>query len=295
MAESGAIVFPNGAFWPYRLITHIWAQLLDQHRSRLSIETNTPVTNITYDRNANPSHPYVVHTPRGQVRASKVIHATNGHAGHLLPELRGKIYPLRGTMSTQKTTPEFGNRGAEVSWSVVGGSSYDKHTQVVELGLYYSNQNPRTGDIFIGGEKVQATELLVSDDTEVSAVGKRNISSVLPRFHTKGWSGGETPQIIQVWSGIMGFTADCLPLVGRLPREFTGRAEEEEGGEWIVAGFNGYGMPLCWSCGEAVARKLLGMEVDFLPDVFATSPERLGDPVRMSASAGLKIVLGGNV
>jgi glycine/D-amino acid oxidase-like deaminating enzyme len=286
------MVFPNGAFWPYRLITRVWGQLLDQYSSRLSVETKTPVKEITYDKDAGGEYPYALHTPRGIVRAKKVIHATNGYTGHLLPELRGKIYPLRGTMSTQKSTPEFGNRGHEVAWSAAGGGSYDAETQVMDVGLLYSNQNPRTGDIFIGGEKAKINELLVSDDTQIGAPCVENLSTVLPRLFPKGWKDGEKPEVKQIWSGIMGFTADRLPIIGTLPQEYTKRGEE--GGEWIAAGFNGYGMPLCWSSGEAVAKMLLGIEVEFLPDVFAASSERLGDGERMSPSAALELFFSGN-
>lgn len=257
------------------------------------METKTPVTEITYDKDADSQYPYIVHTPRGNVHAKKVIHATNGFTGHLLPELRGKIYPLRGTMSTQKSTPEFGNRGHEVSWSVTGGGGYDPTTQIMDVGLLYSNQNPRTGDIFIGGEKAKINEILVSDDTQIGAPCVENLSSVLPRVFTKGWKDDEKPEVKQIWSGIMGFTADRLPIIGSLPQKYTKRGEE--GGEWIAAGFNGYGMPLCWSSGEAVAKMLLGIDVtDFLPEAFVASCERLDDTKRMSPSAALELFFSGN-
>ncbi|KAL3953403.1 hypothetical protein ACCO45_013346 [Purpureocillium lilacinum] len=278
VAKAGAIVFPNGAFWPYRLITRVWAQLYEQHRSRLSIDTNTPVTAVTHD----PSH-----------ATHPVVHATNGYTGHLLPALRGRIFPLRGTMSTQVAPPEFGRRGHEVSWSMVNSGVFDAATDVLEVGLYYSNQNPNTGDIFIGGEKVKLNELLVSDDTEVRAPCRDNIANVLPRYHTRGWADGQAPEVKKVWSGIMGFTADRLPLIGRLPQSTTRRGGD---GEWIAAGFNGFGMPLCWSSGEAVARLMLGDDDvnEFLPDVFLATEARLEDEARMATRTALELLLSGH-
>lgn len=287
------MVAPAGAFWPYRLITRLWARLYTQHRPRLSIETNTPVTEIGYDPDTDRAHPYVLHTPRGLVRASRIIHATNGYSGHLLPELRGKIYPFRGTMSTQKAPPEFGRHGHERSWGVVSSGHYDSKTGLLEAGLYYGNQNPKTGDIFFGGEKVAINEMLVSDDSLVPGSSLQNISTVLPRYFLKGWEHGEKPEVKKVWSGIMGFTVDRLPLVGSLPVSVTKRGEEH--GEWIAAGFNGYGMPLCWSCGEAVAKMLLGHDVgDFLPRVFLTTEDRLQDAQRMSPLRPLEMWFGGD-
>lgn len=285
-AVAGSLVYPNGAFWPYRLITGLWAQLYEQHRSRLSIETKTPVTEITYDAGSNNKYPYILSTPRGAVRAAKVIHATNGYTGHLLPELRGKIYPLRGTMSTQKSTPEFGQHGRDLSWSIQGGGSYDATTQIAVAGLYYANQNPNTGDIFIGGEKANIAELFVSDDTVVGAPAAENLETILPRIFAKGWGENQKPEVHKIWSGIMGFTADHLPLVGQLPQSYTRRGVD--GGEWVAAGFNGYGMPLCWSCGEAIAKMLLGKDVsDFLPEAFLATSDRLDDSQRMDSSGML--------
>ncbi|RMD41747.1 hypothetical protein DV735_g3360, partial [Chaetothyriales sp. CBS 134920] len=274
----GAILVPNGAFWPYRLITLIWSQLYNQFKPRLAIETHTPVTAISYDAETSPTHPYILTTARGVVRAAKVIHATNGYTGHLLPKLRGKIFPLRGTMSTQKAPAEFGRFGSE------RGCAF-------EFGLYYMNQNAKTGDIFIGGEKVLPDELFVSDDTQISAVSRDNLSTVLPKFFDQGWKeeAGESPEVRQIWSGIMGFTPDHLPLVGKLPLSVTERGDGDGDGEWIAAGFNGYGMPQCWSCGEAVAKMLLGIDVSsFLPEAYRVTEERLADEHHMSPeTAGL--------
>lgn len=295
MRGVGAILFNNGAFWPYRLITGIWAQLLEQYQSRLLLETNTPVTQITYDPATSPKHPYVLQTPRGSVRASEIIHATNGYAGHLLPELRGKIFPVRGTMSTQKAPEDFGLHGNKLSWSVVHSGKFDETSQLMDVGLYYANQNPISGDIFIGGEEAKVNELIASDDSEVRPPCRQNISTVLPRYFTKGWKDGQRPEVRQVWSGIMGFTADRLPLVGALPESITRRGKGKGGGEWLAAGFNGYGMPLCWSCGEAVAKMLLGIDVgDFLPDVFLATEERLNDVERMSTATALQMLFGGH-
>ncbi|RMZ82504.1 hypothetical protein DV737_g1992, partial [Chaetothyriales sp. CBS 132003] len=288
---GGAIIAPNGAFWPYRLITLLWSQLYDKYRSRLAIETHTPVTAIAYEAKTNPEHPYILTTPRGVVRATKIIHATNGYTGHLLPKLRGKIFPLRGTMSTQKAPAEFGRVGAERGWGFHHTPRFDEQTGTYETGLYYANQNPKTGDIFIGGEKVRADEIFVSDDTTLSAISQENLSTVLPKFFDKGWKEGEQPEVRQIWSGIMGFTADHLPLVGKLPLSMTERGED--GGEWIAAGFNGYGMPQCWSSGEAVAKMLLGVDVSsFLPEVYEATEERLTDEQRMSPEAAVRVLLG---
>ncbi|ETN38792.1 uncharacterized protein HMPREF1541_06830 [Cyphellophora europaea CBS 101466] len=284
---SGAVLFDCGAFWPYRLITRIWAQLLMSHPNQLTIETTTPVTSITHDGSTS-AYPYTLSTPRGSVKAAHVIHATNGYTGHLLPSLRGKLHPLRGTMSTQVATPAFGSHGTARAWSISSAGQLSDDG-VFETGLYYSNQNPKTTDIFIGGEKVRMDEMFVADDTVVRDEARENIETVLPRYFENGWAEGQRPEVRKVWSGIMGFTSDGLPLVGRLAREVSGRDGQ---GEWVAAGFNGYGMPQCWSAGEAVAKMMLGDEDEvrtWLPECYLITEERLA---RMSGEASLKHLMG---
>ncbi|KAJ3482508.1 hypothetical protein NLG97_g7550 [Lecanicillium saksenae] len=276
-AGAGVVTFPNGACWPYRLIIDIWSEMCDQYQSRLSIETKTPVESITYDE-SDATHPYTLHTPRGKVKVARVIHATNGYAGHLLPAIRGSIYPLRGSMSVQKSTTAFGDHGNNLTWSMANRKVYERATDVLEAGSYYACQNGLTGDIFIGGEKTKAGDFFVTDDTEVNVHCRDNFATLLPRYFVEGWANdGPGPEIRTMWTGIMGFTGDRLPLVGQVPEEVTQRGR----GEWMAAGFNGYGMSLCWACGEAVAKMVLGIDVaDFLPGAFLVTTERIKNPAR---------------
>lgn len=272
-------------------MTDIWAQLYDQYGSRFSIETNTPVESIIYDV-SDRAYPYTLHTPRGKVKAAKIVHATNGFAGHLLPSLRGLVYPLRGTMSVQKATPEFGQHGSSTTWSMVNEKIYDAEADTLEAGTYYGHQNAVTGDIFFGGEKTKLSDFFVTDDTQVNVHCQENLATLLPRYFINGWEneekkgGAPRPDMRAMWTGIMGFTGDRMPLVGPLSTSATqrGYGSGGGGGEWIAAGFNGYGMSLCWACGEAVAKMVLGLDVsDFLPAALRVTRERLEQPARRGA------------
>ena len=67
-----------------------------------------------------------------------------------------------------------------------------------------------------------------------------------------------------VWSGIMCFTKDCLPYVGQLP----GRENE-----FIVAGFNGYGISHAFMAGMIVRDKITKGKSD-LPGADLFDPKR---------------------
>ncbi|CAI6091336.1 unnamed protein product [Clonostachys chloroleuca] len=281
----GAVEHPAGAVWPYRLITGIYARLLEKYPKRLSIEANTPVTDIKYDpvvhEYAN-QYPYTIITPRGSIRAGQVIHCTNGFASHLLSPLRGKVYPFRGTMSVQKAGSALKNEGNFRSWSGMNQVSLDPDTGMYQTGLYYLQQNGITGDIWVGTESSYLRDILKSDDTYVTSESWDALSRFLPNFFSEGWSKAEKARIKAIWSGIQGHTADGLPIVGNIPEKFTGRPGST--GEWIAAGFNGYGMDKCWLTGEALAKIILGQEVDeWFPKCFRISEGRVKHALSMTS------------
>ncbi|KAK4550297.1 hypothetical protein LTR36_003264 [Oleoguttula mirabilis] len=262
----GVAVGPGAAVWPYRLWCGLWSLLLKEYSERLSIETMTPALSVT----ANPrGRKYTVHTHRGEIRASHVVYCTNGFTPHLLPRLRGKLFPLRGTMSAQDLGSSFPNRGNAQSWSFVGQPTTDLETGATSMGLYYLTQDPDSGLMLLGGEHDKAEVVLSSDDSTLNTTSAEKVLEILPRVFDNVTS---TPDAKSIWSGIMGFARDGLPLIGELPAIITGR---QEGGEWIAAGFNGYGTAYCLSCGQAVAEMILGKDVSsWMPSALLISRER---------------------
>ncbi|KAH8685041.1 FAD dependent oxidoreductase-domain-containing protein [Ilyonectria robusta] len=273
---SGAVEHEAGAIWPYRLLTGVYERLLKKYPARLAIEANTPATQVKYLPAENTDYPYAVTTPRGIIRAKRIIHCTNGHASHLLPGLAGGIYPFRGTMSVQDPGPSLKNLGASRSWSLSHKSSLDVQTGLYITGLFYLQQNPLTGQIWIGNETAYMKDILTSDDTYVPEEARQALSTVLPRFFLEGWGTKTKSEVKAIWSGIQGHTTDGLPLVGRVPKSITGSSGGEE--QWIAAGFNGYGMDKCWLTGEALAKMMLGEDVSgWFPECYLLTEKRLSE------------------
>lgn len=121
-------------------------------------------------------------------------------------------------------------------------------------------------------------ESVSADDSVVGRHSVTHLQTVLPRFFGKG---ADAPwRLVSSWSGIMGYSADGLPLVGRLPSALTGRTGE---GEWIAAAFNGYGMANCLMSGEALALMMLGKTVsDWLPEAYGLDEKRLQGVLKSS-------------
>lgn len=116
----------------------------------LTLHTRTPVTSIsTYTNSSSDSHGtrprrWTLHTPRGPISCSYVLHATNAYAAHLLPWLHGPdgIVPTRGqVMAVRATTPAalgragfIGNEGFEYWFPRPNATAADEAGQLVVLG-----------------------------------------------------------------------------------------------------------------------------------------------------------------
>lgn len=79
---------------------------------------------------------------------------------------------------------------------------------------------------------------------------------------------------------VMGYTTDSLPHVGRVPTK---------PGQFVVAGFNGHGMPQVFLSAKGVAQMILTgvqFEQTGVPRIFKTTKERLDstDNTILSAS-----------
>ncbi|KAM5342009.1 hypothetical protein ACJ41O_015040 [Fusarium nematophilum] len=281
----GAVLFSAGAIWPYRFIMKLWQVMLETSPERLSVEANTPATHVSMRTDAQGNRVYKVHTPRGTIEAANVVYATNGYTGHLLPAIRGLVFPFRSSMTVQDLSHEVPNRGNKNTWSINSSPKYHPDSGRTETGSLYLQQNGFSGQFFFGGEKPTPSEAVTADDSTISPESTRFLQKKLATFF--GQQHAERNKLISEWTGIQGYTADETPLVGRLPRSLTGR---EGAGEWIAAGFNGGGMAYCWLVGKALAAMIRGEDVsDWFPEAFYPSEGRLASGLSVKASiAGMK-------
>jgi glycine/D-amino acid oxidase-like deaminating enzyme len=270
----GAITYQAGAIWPYRLVTCALDSLLRTYPSDFTLETHTSVENINTTR--NPNQPFIVHTSRGDILACHVIHATNAHTARLVPGLRGKLFPVRGTMTAQRPGKSFPKLDGSRSWCLINKKGYEYVTQ--RPGQVDSIDG-LGGEIMIGGGMIQSGrkgfgEFGVASDAETNYLTGCHLGGVLPMgFGLENW-GEDAPggRMKNMWSGSLGLTADMMPFVGRLEPGLTGRtpvkaklSKDAVGpvtlpAEWISAGYNGEGMVNAWLCGVALGLMVLGRE-----------------------------------
>jgi glycine/D-amino acid oxidase-like deaminating enzyme len=263
----GCLTHPAGAIWPYRFVTSMLSKLLAEHPN-MTLETSTPVTGISNSTTAD--FRYTITTPRGNISTNHIVHCTNAYAAHLLPSLQGKIFPVRGQMTVQSPPLTFARLGSERSWSLMHTRGYD-----------YMTQSPSSeGNIYLGGGLLQAVEagskeIGSTSDNECSEAALDHLKDQIAQRFDHG--AGTT--IKSAWSGIMGFTPDMLPVIGKVEDAVSGRSSGDNGREWIAAGFCGHGMVYCWSSGDVLARLITGKHEtmkDWFPlQNFACTQERL--------------------
>ncbi|KAM0428496.1 hypothetical protein ACHAPT_006856 [Fusarium lateritium] len=229
----GAIGTRAASMWPYKLVTALLQKMVDQNG--LSIQTNTTVTSIHDDKDTLAT----VVTNRGNITASTVVHATNCWIGHLVPELRPFVSPVRANVQRQLPHPAK-MRPAKSWWLRYGEKDYD-----------YMMQRP-DGAFIVG--RANTGRRATSDDSTVDFLPHAHLRAVTRQAFNFGTDDIETTH---AWSGAVGFTLDGNPFVGRLP--FPNRSHQ-----WVCAAYQGIGMVRAFRSAQMLAYLILGEEVPSL-------------------------------
>lgn len=159
--------------------------------SKLILHTHTPILEAI---SANPKHDGVLfpkrwnlRTPRGDIRTSIVIHATNAYTGYLLPFLgpnsnNRSITPVRGQVIATKAAVSAGHfkRG---SYDANDGFEYWFSRPVKNFPV----DQPL---VILGGGRESAGpnyEIGVADDSTVNPNVSKSLREFLPHLYPNGW------------------------------------------------------------------------------------------------------------
>jgi sarcosine oxidase subunit beta len=230
----------RGHLWPFALVTGMADAAA---REGAEIRTGARVERLT--RSGDRVTGVVVNGET--ILAGDVVLATNAWTPQLLPELpTGALVPARGQILVTQPLPPL--------LACPFGTNFDKE---------YGRQTP-SGQIVGGGyRRLDVDEGLGTYREEVtlpvlSGIA-RCLTSLFPILRGKA-------RVARAWSGIMGFTADGLPLIGRY---------EPAPGLTVAAGFNGSGFSWGPMLGKVIARLLSGQEAEF--DIAPFRPTRFRD------------------
>ncbi|RYP90235.1 hypothetical protein DL770_003656 [Monosporascus sp. CRB-9-2] len=266
-----AVYQPNAArCWAYKLVTWLLERLLAEHDAvAFNLQTNTPVERIQRRGSS-----WILHTPRGSVCAGDVLLASNAYTSHLLPQMAGLILPVRGQVCALEPLPGAPHLPHNYVWIKSEERQYFTHQYLIQLG-------PQ-GEEDDGGEwslsPAEDRPLVFGCDYTAPGRGEGisrddEVDPILSRILHMGLSKavkllpGDQPEreelrVAYEWTGIMGYSLDGGPWVGRVPEALMHNldVEGDVGGLWISAGYTGHGMPVAARCGVAVAEMMLGKE-----------------------------------
>ena len=238
-AYFGGAYYPaNGEFHPAKFVTGL--ALLAQQAGAVFHE-ESPVIQISAGEDG-----VVLHTPGGTVHARTIMLATNAW----LPEL-GTLVGANWLSSCITPT-----RGQIIATEPVSEQLFPCPCSADEGYQYWRQLSD--GRLIVGGWRNRSfdTELQTYDETPNEGV-QRHLDAFVH----------ETLNLPQVgianrWAGIMGFTADSLPLIGRLPGVPNC---------FIAGGYTGHGNAFAIHAALVISELVLGR----------TSPdEDLFDPAR---------------
>jgi len=238
----GGIFLPcEATINPYKVVNGM-RDLLETSGAR--VLTNSCVESVERNNDGSLS---VSIRHKGVITAKKVVYCMNAYSPGLLPELEERFTPFRGQMvATDILSKTALQKLPEMSFSCNHGGDYFR---------------AHDGRLLFGGQRqsVRGRQEGIVYDGEISqTVFKRQkdfMQKHLPHLNAK---------FTHVWSGIMCLTDDRMPLVGNLP---------DRENEFIVAGFNGYGVSHAHMASLIIKDKIINGESS-LPGAKLFDPNR---------------------
>ncbi|KAH4035776.1 hypothetical protein HBI09_091600 [Parastagonospora nodorum] len=233
------------SLWPYKLVTFILEKLVKE--GKINLQTKTPVEEI---KTSGDGKTHTLVTPRGTISSQNVILATNGYTSALLPHFADLIVPVRGEMSA--LYPPANSTIIPDSYGMVGALNQPETNDDYLVQRPYSGVPNPGGHLMFGGGRGAGhlPTIGVSDDTIIDKDSAAYLRSALLKVLELD---GETEGLAELkaaaeWTGIMGYSRDDHPWVGKVP---------EKEGLWLCGGYTGHGMPNGTLCGKAVVDMLL--------------------------------------
>lgn len=258
--------YTAASIWPYKFISHLAKSAVET--GQVNIQTHTAVTSVSPASGSDGG--CLVTTARGTIRAKKVVYANNAYVGGLLPEYQKAIVPCKG-LACHITAPES-------TKLPIKGKSYLVREEDSVLSYLISRPD---GSIIVGGANSKYKPYLEqwynnTDDGCLIKEVENHFDGYMQKFFL-GWEDSKA-KVNQIWTGVMGYSFDSTPQVGKVP----GKADQ-----YVLAGFNGHGMPIIWLTAKGIAKMVLGTEFKDtgMPRLYETTQERL-DRIQKTPGTG---------
>ncbi len=171
-----------------------------------------------------------VATTGGSLEAKHVVYAAHIDSGRLAPHLAREVVPVRGQGFVTAPMPIRFRGAFATHW---------------KLNVW--RQDP-AGRLLVSGWRHDAWERSYRETAELVDT---HLQGDLQRWFEAAFPDLAPLEIEHRWSGVFGWTADFLPIVGRLP---------DSPNELASTGFSGGGLPFAFECGRILAHTLADLE-----------------------------------
>jgi glycine/D-amino acid oxidase-like deaminating enzyme len=216
----------GGHLWPFSVV---YALANGARRHGAQIFPWTPATEVLTSNGVVTG----VATARGTIATESVVMATNAWTPTLLDLPAGAVVPARGQILVTQPV------GAVLPLTF--GTNFDKE---------YGRQTA-TGQLLCGGfRRLDEDEGLGHYEERVTAPVIAGIAGCLAGIFPKV---GHL-RVVRAWAGIMGFTADGLPLIGPY---------DAARGMYVSAGYNGGGFSWTNAAGKTIAQLMIDGQSEF--------------------------------
>ncbi|KAI5839931.1 FAD dependent oxidoreductase-like protein [Morchella snyderi] len=265
----GAVLSSAACLWPYKLVAHMLERAVTERG--MNLQTCTPALSVARNTAPGSARRWTVITARGNISTDRVVFATNAHTAHLLPAFRGHIYPVRGQMAALVPPKSMIDRPLTHTYRLVAKDGM--------MDQYLIQRPVRSdgsgGELMLGGGRSLAAGFGEGRmDGAIDPPVARYLRRAPAEFFAgetgfPGEAGSRECVAKYEWSGVMGFSSDEMPWVGR--------AVMETEGLWMLAGFEGHGMAYCTGAAKALVHMMAGKQpYEFFPECLEASRQRLG-------------------
>ena len=217
---SGLLVADDGAIDP---LARCRAEAAAALAAGARLYERSPALRLTTGR---------VETDTGVVRCRAIVVAVDGALSSVLPELEGRVWPMR--LQMMATGPD--------------AAGMTSHAIGTRWGWDYAQQLP-DGTVAFGGCRDVGGDGERTADTSPTDI----VQQALDRRFNEIF--GIEPNVTHRWAATVGYTADGLPIL-----------EEVRPGIWATGAYSGTGNLLGAACARHAVQLALGLRTDSLID-----------------------------
>ncbi|GLS87812.1 oxidoreductase [Cypionkella aquatica] len=191
-----------------------------------------------------------VKTAQGEARAPRVVFATGGYTGGLVPRLRRAVLPIATYMMVSEVAPDLIASAIRTREAVLDDRRASDYYRVIE-----------GGNRLLWGGRITTR---AADAAGVAQELRREMIGAFPQL-----AGLKTELS---WSGQMGYARHLMPQVGMM-----------EPGAWHITAFGGHGLNTTAVAGKVLAEAILG-ESDRLAMFAGFGLDWAGGPLGLAAA-----------